>query len=77
MVENPLSNAGDIGSTPSQGTKFSHAKLKRPTHGPLLSLLSLEHKRSLCAEITERLCTTMETQGSQKLKKLNLRKDDE
>ena len=25
MVKNPPSNAGDVGSTPSQGTKISHA----------------------------------------------------
>ena len=28
MVENPPSNAGDIGSSPNQGTNISHATTK-------------------------------------------------
>ena len=41
MVENPPSNAGDIGSTPNQGTKISHATAREarawPTAEPALS----------------------------------------
>ena len=55
-------------------------QLERPAHCQLLSLRSPEpvfdNKRRMCVAIRERLCTTMETQGSQKFKKLNYKKDD-
>ena len=52
VVKNPLSNAGDVGSTPGRGTEISHAtvlQLERSSHAT-----------------TKSQCTTTQIQHSQK-----------
>ena len=63
LVKNPLSNAGDTGLIPVQGTKIPHATGQ-------LSLYTTTEK-PLHTKTGESLHVTMKTQGRQKIEQIN------